>query len=97
MTAVEAGTAVVQILAGSVQAECRIKVVSDTPPEPEPEKPTGDVNQDGSVDIFDVALTIDMIRGLEEPDLGLADMDENGYLDIFDAVTIVDILRKSES
>lgn len=97
VTAVEAGTAVVQILAGSVQAECRIKVVSDTPPEPEPEKPTGDVNQDGSVDIFDVALTIDMIRGLEEPDLGLADMDENGYLDIFDAVTIVDILRKSES
>ncbi len=88
VTALAEGTATIEVLAGSVRVTCSVKVVASQ------EILKGDVNQDGLVDVFDVALVVDMIRGISQPDLERADMDDNGTIDVFDVAAIADLIRQ---
>ena len=56
----------------------------------------GDVNQDGSVDIMDAALIIDMIKGKEKTNLTLADIDGNGEIDIMDVAALLDLIKTAK-
>ena len=88
VTALAQGSATIEVLAGSVRVTCNVTVVTDQ------EVLKGDVNQDGLVDVFDVALVVDMIRGSSQPDLQRADMDGNGSIDVFDVAAIADLIRQ---
>ncbi|UCE17100.1 MAG: hypothetical protein JSV84_09330 [Gemmatimonadota bacterium] len=62
----------------------------------EPQK--GDVNEDGTVNILDVVVAVNIILGLVEPTEGqywAADYTENGEVDILDVVNIVNAILGS--
>jgi len=56
---------------------------------------SGDVNNDGLLDILDVVTTINFILGVLQPDegqLSAGDINQDGILDILDIVEIVSII-----
>ena len=50
----------------------------------------GDVNQDGSVNILDVVMTVNIVLSCEYDDL--ADLNNDGAVDILDIVQLVDLI-----
>ena len=54
---------------------------------------TGDVNQDGLVDVTDVSLLIDIVLGknTEPAQLGLADINDDSRIDVTDVSALIDI------
>ena len=55
----------------------------------------GDVNEDGSIDISDVLLLVDMILGKESVTpqrLANGDLNEDGSIDICDVQMVIDII-----
>ncbi len=72
--------------AGNVTAVLAVDV-------PAQDRIPGDVNEDGSVDIMDAALIIDMIKGNEEPNLALGDIDGSGEIDIMDVAALIDLIK----
>ena len=56
----------------------------------------GDVNSDGTVDVFDVIRTVNIILGIDtdptEEEICAADYDDNGIVDVFDLVKIVNFI-----
>ena len=50
----------------------------------------GDVNNDGSVDIFDIIIMVNYVIGITENiDFSLADMNGDNSIDVFDIIIIV--------
>ena len=72
--------------AGNVTAVLAVDV-------PAQDRIPGDVNEDGSVDIMDAAMIIDMIKGKEEPNLALGDIDGSGEIDIMDVAALIDLIK----
>jgi len=57
--------------------------------------PSGDLNQDGIVDVLDIVQLIDIILQADEPEtdiICLADLNQDGSLDVLDIVMMVDII-----
>ena len=52
---------------------------------------SGDINEDGTVNILDVILTINIILGIDEINQ-LADLNNDGLINILDIVLIVNII-----
>jgi hypothetical protein len=58
-------------------------------------EPEGDVNADGSIDVLDVIVVINIILGLYEPsdyELVTSDINSDGIVDVLDVVMIVNII-----
>ena len=56
---------------------------------------SGDVNQDGLVNVIDVVMIVGFIMGSEIPDNTqklLADMNSDGIINVIDVVILVDII-----
>ena len=53
---------------------------------------SGDVNNDGSINVLDVIQVVNMILGNSEPDLLSADLNSDGAINILDIVMIIDII-----
>ena len=56
---------------------------------------TGDVNQDGSVDVADIAAVIDVMAGSSEYPLSSADVNGDGAVDVADISTIISIMAEN--
>ena len=55
----------------------------------------GDLNSDGSIDIFDVLLTVDIVLDVEDPQPCVefaADMNASGDITFFDIIQILNII-----
>ena len=52
---------------------------------------SGDINEDGTVNILDVILTINIILGIDEINQ-LADLNNDGEIDVLDIVQIINII-----
>ena len=52
----------------------------------------GDLNADGSLDVIDIVLLVNMILGTEEPNYNVGDMDQDGQLTVLDAILIINII-----
>ena len=50
----------------------------------------GDVNQDGSVNILDVVMTVNIVLSDEYDDI--ADVNNDGAVDVLDIVQLVDLI-----
>ena len=55
---------------------------------------TGDVNQDGTVDVADIAAVIDVMAGSTAFSSALADVTGDGTVDVADVGAIIDIMAK---
>tara|TARA_B100000959_G_C14975085_1_gene621242 strand:+ start:395 stop:2677 length:2283 start_codon:yes stop_codon:yes gene_type:complete len=56
----------------------------------------GDVNNDGSVNVFDVITIVNYVLGEDENiDLSLADMNSDGSIDVFDIILVVNYILLS--
>ncbi len=53
---------------------------------------SGDINNDGNINVLDVILVVNMILGIAETDLLSADLNADGQLNILDIVMIIDII-----
>ena len=52
----------------------------------------GDANDDGSIDVLDVIVIINMIFGLEDENLQVADLNGDGDISILDIIILVNII-----
>jgi len=53
---------------------------------------SGDVNNDGSINVLDVIQVVNMILGTAEPDFLSADLNLDGAINILDIVMIIDVI-----
>ena len=53
---------------------------------------SGDINNDGSINVVDVILVVNMILGTSESDLVAADLNADGQINILDIVIIIDLI-----
>ena len=53
---------------------------------------SGDIDENGELNVLDVLLMIDMILGHINSDIDVADLNEDGYLNILDVILMVNIL-----
>ena len=56
---------------------------------------SGDVNQDGLVNVIDVVMIVGFIMGTDTPDDTqelLADMNSDGLINVIDVVMLVDVI-----
>ena len=56
-----------------------------------PIAPTGDINQDGNIDVSDIIIVINIIIG-DNSYNELADMNDDGIINVVDVVSIVNII-----
>ena len=52
----------------------------------------GDVNYDGTINVLDIIIAVNMVLGSEEPDYDTADINGDGAIDILDIVQLVNII-----
>ena len=52
----------------------------------------GDANGDGSINVLDVIVIINMIFGLEDENLQVADLNGDGDISILDIIILVNII-----
>ena len=52
----------------------------------------GDLNTDGSLDVLDVVLLVNMILESEEPNYDIGDMDQDGNLNVLDVILLINII-----
>ena len=50
---------------------------------------SGDVNFDGSLNVTDIIIVLNMILGIEEPNYSVADMNADGILNIQDIILLI--------
>ena len=58
----------------------------------------GDVNQDDSIDVLDIVMTVEIILDSFEPSdnqFEAADVDNNESIDVIDIILIIDIILNS--
>ena len=55
----------------------------------------GDVNNDGSINVLDVVLVVNMILGDSEPNYLSGDLNSDGQINVLDIVMIVNIILES--
>ena len=57
----------------------------------------GDLNQDGSINVQDIILTINIILGVPPSDYELCsgDLNEDGVIDILDIVLLINLILES--
>ena len=65
----------------------------DTPVDPDPSG-KGDINQDGIVDLTDVAVLLDAVTEGTDVSLEIADMNEDGVADLTDVAILMDQVTK---
>ena len=53
---------------------------------------SGDINNDGSINVVDVILVVNMILGTSESDLVAADLNADGQINVLDIVIIIDLI-----
>jgi len=104
-TATEAGTYYVRVITFDPPLlykgnEYRLRIQSQpgatatpTAVPPTPEKPVGDVNDDGLVDAIDAALILQLVAGLTGslPNAASADANLNGSIDTIDAALVLQV------
>ncbi len=58
----------------------------------------GDLNQDGSINVQDIILTINIILGASSSDHELCsgDLNEDGVIDILDIVLLINLILSSK-
>ena len=52
----------------------------------------GDLNIDGSLDVLDIVILVNMILGNEEPDYNIGDMDQDGVLTVLDVILLINTI-----
>ena len=52
----------------------------------------GDINYDGSIDVIDVVLMVNMILGNDDLDLSVSDLNNDGELNVVDIVILVNLI-----
>jgi hypothetical protein len=52
----------------------------------------GDINDDGSIDVIDVVLMVNMILGNDNLDLSVSDLNNDGELNVVDIVILVNLI-----
>jgi len=52
----------------------------------------GDLNIDGSLDVLDIVLLVNMILGSEEPNYDIGDIDQDGQLTVLDVILVINII-----
>lgn len=93
-----------QMPASEVTLTARFKYSPDNPLEPDSDgsqtnvqtHPTGDVNKDGTVDVFDVVDVTNAVFGTEEVDMAVYDINGDGVVDVFDVVKVINISLEYE-
>lgn len=53
---------------------------------------TGDINADGTIDISDINILVNMMLSRQEADIDIADIDLNGTIDIADVNALINIM-----
>ena len=64
--------------------------------EGEPISP-GDLNIDGSLDILDIVLLVNMILGIEESNYDIGDIDQDGQLTVLDVILIINTILNNNN
>ena len=59
--------------------------------EGEPVDP-GDLNIDGSLDVLDIVILVNMVLGMEEPNYDIGDMDQDGILTVLDVILLINTI-----
>ena len=49
----------------------------------------GDLNIDGSLDVLDIVILVNMILGVEDPNYAIGDMDQDGVLTVLDVILLI--------
>ena len=52
----------------------------------------GDLNIDGSLDVLDIVILVNMILESEEPNYAIGDMDQDGILTVLDVILLINII-----
>ena len=52
----------------------------------------GDLNIDGSLDVLDIVILVNMILGIEDPDYAIGDMDQDGVLTVLDVILLINTI-----
>lgn len=78
------GTATIEVIAGTVSSKCVVTVKSHAV--------TGDMNQDGIINVMDIAMVVDMIDSTDAADLEMADLNRDGAINVMDIAVIVDLM-----
>ena len=51
-----------------------------------------DLNIDGSLDVLDIVILVNMILGMEEPNYDIGDMDQDGILTVLDVILLINTI-----
>ena len=52
----------------------------------------GDVNYDGTLNVLDIVLLVNMILGSDNPDYDSADINSDGEVNVIDVVLLVNMI-----
>ena len=52
----------------------------------------GDLNIDGSLDVLDIVILVNMILGTEDPNYAIGDMDQDGVLTVLDVILLINAI-----